>query len=116
MPSRNARLRREDRVRNSRDYRRVGRSGVRRVSRHFVLLVAPRFQGEPGDPARLGITASRRVGPAVERNRVKRRIRECFRRNRSLFPAESDVVVIARAGSPALSGTEVQREILELFR
>jgi ribonuclease P protein component len=116
MPPRNARLRREDRVRSSRDYRRVGRSGGRLVSRHFVVLVAPRFQGRPGDPARLGITASRRVGPAVERNRVKRRIRECFRRNRAAFPAESDVVVIAREESPRLSGSEVQREILELFR
>ena len=116
MPPRRERLGRGDRVRSSRDYRRVGQGGVRRVSRHFVVLVAPRFQGVPGDPPRLGITASHRVGPAVERNQVKRRIRECFRRNRSRFPAESDVVVIARTGSPGLSGAQVQREILELFR
>jgi ribonuclease P protein component len=86
------------------------------VSRHFVVLVAPRFQGRPGDAPRLGITASRRVGSAVARNRVKRLIRETFRRNRGSFPAESDVVVIARDGSRDLTAAQVEREIVALFQ
>jgi ribonuclease P protein component len=50
---------------------------------------------------RLGITASRRVGPAVVRSLVKRRIREWFRRHRGELPVNRDIVVIAR-GSMAV--------------
>jgi ribonuclease P protein component len=46
--------------------------------------------------ARLGITASRKVGNAVLRNRAKRLVREAFRATRSLWAASIDVVVIVR--------------------
>jgi ribonuclease P protein component len=52
----------------------------------------------------------------VERNRVKRLIREAFRRHREQFPAQSDVVVIAREGSPHLPAGDVERELVDLFR
>jgi ribonuclease P protein component len=45
---------------------------------------------------RLGITASRRVGNAVERNRAKRLVREAFRTVRGSWPERADVVVIVR--------------------
>jgi ribonuclease P protein component len=46
--------------------------------------------------ARLGITASRKVGSAVVRNRAKRLIREAFRTTRELWPPELDLVVIVK--------------------
>ena len=46
--------------------------------------------------SRLGITASRKVGNAIRRNRWKRRIREIFRRNRELWPECVDIVVIVK--------------------
>ena len=58
--------------------------------------------------ARLGITASRRVGGAVVRNRVKRRVREWFRTTR---PCAGDWVVIARSGAVELSARETAREL-----
>ncbi len=45
---------------------------------------------------RLGITASRKIGGAVVRNRAKRLIREAFRAPRELFPPDIDVVVIVK--------------------
>ena len=65
---------------------------------------------------RLGITASRKVGNAVTRNRVKRAVREWFRTNRHRFDevyrSEGiDVVVIARTGAGALGGSEIQRHL-----
>jgi ribonuclease P protein component len=60
-----------------------------------------------GPVRRIGITASRKVGGAVARNRVKRAIREWFRHSRENLPADVDVVVIARPGAAALSGSEL---------
>lgn len=61
----------------------------------FVLMAVPRRELEQRT-TRLGITASRRVGPAVVRSLVKRRIREWFRRHRGELPVDRDIVVIAR--------------------
>lgn len=49
-------------------------------------------------PARLGLSVSRRVGNAVERNRWKRRLREAFRTVRGRLPADQDFVVVVRPG------------------
>jgi len=66
---------------------------ARRVSTPaFVFLLRAR------DPigARLGVTASRKIGSAVVRNRAKRLIREAFRATRELWPEDIDVVVVAK--------------------
>jgi len=60
--------------------------------------------------ARLGVTVSSRVGNAVERNRVKRWVREAFRARAAGLPAV-DVVVIARSGAP-VGGLEAARRAL----
>jgi ribonuclease P protein component len=54
---------------------------------------------DASSPARLGLTVSQKVGGAVRRNRVKRLLREVFRRERGLFPRGAEVVVIAKAGT-----------------
>jgi ribonuclease P protein component len=64
----------------------------------------------------LGITVSRKVGTAVQRNRVKRRIREWFRHNRAALPGEVVLVVIARRGAAELSRAETERELGSLLR
>jgi ribonuclease P protein component len=81
------------------------------ASRSFVLLVADQRDGDPEAPARLGITVSRRVGGAVVRARVKRRLREWFRRHRPSFPTGKDVLVIARPTAAELPSIELGREL-----
>ena len=61
--------------------------------------------------ARLGITVTKRVKRAVDRNRIKRLLREVFRRNRRLFPEQSDVVAIARLGAEKLDYLGMREEI-----
>ena len=77
------------------------------VTAHCVLLLHAR-ETEPSDraptsgavvraaPARLGITASRKLGNAPVRNRAKRLVREAFRATRDLWPPGVDLVVIVR--------------------
>jgi len=69
------------------------RNGRSRAGRELVLYVFPRGDDEP---PRLGLSVSRKVGGAVERNTVKRLLREAFAQESGRLPAGSDVVVIAR--------------------
>ncbi|HIJ81622.1 MAG TPA: ribonuclease P protein component [Desulfuromonadales bacterium] len=65
--------------------------------------------------ARLGITASKKVGSAVIRNRIKRYLREFFRQNRTLMEAV-DVNVIARRESAQMTYSDTVRELRQAFR
>lgn len=74
---------------------------------HFVVLSKTNDKG--GN--RLGVTVSARVGNAVTRNRIKRLVREFFRRHTRELPSPQDTVIIARKGAGELSLDEVAREL-----
>lgn len=78
------------------DFLRVTRLGQRAVTRWFLVFTAQR--PDAGE-ARLGITVTRKVGGAVRRNRIKRLVREWFRRRKAVLGA-CDVVVIAKRDIP----------------
>lgn len=96
------------RLRKRREFLSVQRRAQTKRARHFVVLSMVR----PGARSpRMGVTVSRKVGNAVARNRVKRRVREFFRCNRNeLFP-NCDYVFIARKGAHVLSQAEVDQEL-----
>lgn len=89
------RFRAPSRVRKRREYQAIQSEGVRVSLAHFVLILAARSAAPDAMP-RLGITASRKIGGAVVRNRAKRLIREAFRATRELFAPDIDVVVIVK--------------------
>lgn len=103
-------FRREDRVRRRRDFEAL-RSGRRLETKHFIVLMEPNRLGRP----RLAVTASTRVGGAVGRNRVKRLVRDFFRRRKAVLPPSSDLHVIARRGSPLLAQPDVDGELKGAF-
>jgi ribonuclease P protein component len=61
--------------------------------------------------SRIGITTSRRVGGAVVRNRVKRLVREFFRRHQHRIVPAQDVLVIARPSAATVTYADVTREL-----
>jgi ribonuclease P protein component len=84
---------RRGRLSRSADFDRVMRNGRSRAGRELVVYVFPRGDDEP---PRLGLSVSRKVGGAVERNTVKRLLREAFAQESVRLPPGTDVVVIAR--------------------
>jgi ribonuclease P protein component len=103
--------RRRPRLSRSADFQRVYRQGDSVSSRYFVLYAFPRedSDGEPGAPdvgdIRLGVSVGRRVGGAVERNRVKRLLREAFWALPERVSQRHDYVVVARQGAAELADT-----------
>ena len=115
--------RRRGRLSRSGDFDRVYRDGRSHSNRFLVLYAFPREVDTPGDDAdegvRLGISVSRKVGGAVERNSVKRALREAFWQLADGLPARHDFVLVARpdaAGLVEREGTPGMRGTLtELF-
>jgi ribonuclease P protein component len=104
------------RVRKRAEFRRVQAQALRVVTRHFVFLLhmhaaaASSPERRRKAATRLGITASRKVGNAVHRNRAKRLVREAFRATRDLWWPGLDVVVLVKSDLGNLKLEQVVEE------
>jgi ribonuclease P protein component len=98
----------ELRVRLRRDFLRIQTRGRKHHTTNFVLASA---NGPSSGRSRVGFSVSRRVGNAVARNRLKRRLREFFRLHRRELPSTRDLVVIAKPGAAKLSYAQLVEEL-----
>ncbi len=93
-PAPRQRFPKEVRLRRRSEFLKVQETGQRFPADAFLALALP--NARPDRATRLGLTVSTKVGNAVVRNRIRRRLRELFRTRRAHFPGGLDVVLIAR--------------------
>ncbi|HMG36734.1 MAG TPA: ribonuclease P protein component [Blastocatellia bacterium] len=86
------RFARSDRILKRETFKRVYEQGRKFTTKYFTAFVL----SNPARQTRIGITTTRKIGSAVERNRARRLVREAYRRNKALVPSGLDIVVNPR--------------------
>jgi len=105
----------DERVRRNDDFTRILGQGKllpgRSLHAHWLV------DGAAPEPNRVGIAVGKRIGGAAVRNRLKRRIRESYRRNKRELPCRG-LSIIFRASRPAVgrSAKEIDTEVVHLLR
>ncbi len=100
------------RLRKSADFQRLRNSTHKLHTRHFLIVLEPAL----GQISRLGLTVSTKIDKrSVQRNRIKRLVREVFRTSRHRLARCFDIVVIARKNTAGCTLEEVKKELLGAF-
>jgi ribonuclease P protein component len=107
--------RRRRRLSRSGEFERVYREGRSHASRHLVVYAFPRQESSEDGP-RLGVSVGRKLGGAVERNRVKRLLREAFWATADELDEGHDFVIVARPAAGELAEREGERGIEAALR
>ena len=95
-------------VKKNYEFRRMYQKGKSSVGAHLVVYCRPNRR----EKNRLGVTVSGKLGCAVERNRVRRRIREIFRLNDHRLRQGYDIIVVARGRAMCADYRELERSYL----
>ncbi len=106
-------MQRKQRLRKREDFSRVYRHGRSFANMQFVVYW--RKRSEPGS-FRLGVSASGKLGGAVVRNRMRRRIKEIVRLNADKLREEYDLILIVRKPALALDYKEMEGSVLHVLR
>ncbi|HJB42350.1 MAG TPA: ribonuclease P protein component [Candidatus Gemmiger avicola] len=96
----------------NRDFTRIYARGKSYVHPHLVLYVAKNRLGAP----RIGLTATKKVGGAVQRNRARRVMRAALAEHLSPNCGGYDIILVARARTPHLKSTQVSRTLAALLQ
>lgn len=99
-------------LKQNHEFRRLYHKGKSAVSPYFAIYC--RKTGRP--ESRLGITTGVKLGHAVKRNFVRRRIRELYRTNESKFVPGYDIVVVARTRAIFGRYSELEHSFLQLMK
>ena len=105
-----------DKIRKSRDFRLIQRRGSKLKSRDFLFIFLP-FHRVPNasDNPRFGLVVSKKVGNAVSRNLVKRRLREACRQNKHVLTISLNIVIIAFASAFHRNQKDIETQIVDAF-
>jgi len=105
------------RLRKHADYQRVYKASRKQFARQMSYFFTLRTveADEPATP-RIGLTVGKVMGKAVDRNRIKRRMREAVRRNVAALTLPVDVVLHPKRSVIDLDFTALDREIAQIFK
>jgi len=106
-------MQRKLRLRKREDFNRTYRQGRSFANSQFVVYW--RKRPEPG-LFRLGVSASKKLGGAVVRNRMRRRVKEIVRLNADRLPEQTDLIIIVRKPALDLTYRETERSILHVLK
>ena len=98
-------------LKRNHEFTRVYKKGRYVPGRHAVI----HFLRRPGGPNRLGVTVGKGVRTSVQRNRLKRLLRECWRALEDRTAAGYDIVLVARAGEKAPGLREMEGDVKGLL-
>jgi ribonuclease P protein component len=101
-----------DRILKRDTFKKVYQDGRKFHSRYFTAFVL----ANPRAGSRIGITTTRKVGNAVERNRARRLVREAFRRNKWLAPPAVDIVINVKRALVEARYTEFEAEFVSFLK
>jgi ribonuclease P protein component len=106
------------RLRKHADYQRVYASSRKQFAKQmsFFYSLRPAERRSDTEGPRIGLTVGKVMGKAVERNRIKRRMRECIRRSAGLIHAPVDVILHPRRVVIELEFAKLEREVAQVFR
>ena len=93
------------------EFRRLYNKGKSAASKCVVVYCNKNGKAEN----RLGITVSTKLGGAVQRNRIRRRLKEIYRLNEQILRPGYDIVLVARLGSKSAGWSELESTVLSLF-
>jgi ribonuclease P protein component len=101
----------EERVLKRKDFIRRSPADQRKVFPHFSVFIKPNSLGI----TRLGLSVGKNRGGAVQRNRIKRLLREFFRISKAKLPPSRDIIIVALKGSDPLTYRQVFEELTPLL-
>lgn len=99
----------QERIRKKKEFLLLYHKGRRYRGQYFNLIYLPNQLAF----SRMAVVVSRKIGKAVVRNKIKRRMRELFRRNKSILTHSLDILLVAKKNIESASWSELREHYLE---